>query len=109
MGTNFHNHFAGFCGQLFPSQLLSHSKTLNPETLSPHTDIIPAFGKARLCDIGTLEIQQFVLAKMASGLGWECADHYRNVLSKIYETAKKWGYHSGPNPAAGVELPEKYR
>ncbi len=27
--------------------------------------------------------------------------------SKDFETAKKWGYHSGPNPAAGVELPEK--
>ncbi len=40
-------------------------------------------------------------------MSWECADHYRNLLSKIFETAKKWGYHSGPNPAAGVELPEK--
>src|SRR6266571_8317699 len=25
--------------------------------------LLPAFGKTRLCDIGTLEIQQFVLAK----------------------------------------------
>jgi len=40
-------------------------------------------------------------------LSWECADHYRNLLSKTFETAKKWGYRSGPNPAAGVELPEK--
>jgi integrase len=71
------------------------------------THILPAFGKVRLCDIGTLEIQRFVLAKMASGLGWESADHFRNLISKIFETAKKWGYHSGPNPAAGVELPEK--
>jgi len=44
---------------------------------------------------------------MESGLSWECADHYRNLLLKLYKTAKKWGYHSGPNPAAGVELPEK--
>jgi integrase len=35
------------------------------------------------------------------------ARHYRNLLSKIFETAKKWGYNSGPNPAVGVELPEK--
>jgi integrase len=74
-------------------------------TLKKH--ILPAFGKARLCDIGTLEIQRFVLAKMASGLGRESADHFRNLLSKIFDTAKKWRYHSGPNPAAGVELPEK--
>src|SRR6185437_13534267 len=74
-------------------------------TLTNH--IFPAFGKVRLCDLGTLDIQRFVFAKMEGGLGWEYADHFRNLLSKIYETAKKWGYHSGPNPAAGVELPEK--
>ena len=71
------------------------------------THILPALGKVRLCDVGTLEIQPFVLAKMASGLGWESADHFRNLISKIFDTAKKWSYHSGPNPAAGVELPEK--
>jgi integrase len=74
-------------------------------TLEIH--ITPAFGKARLSDIGTLDIQRFVLAKMRGGLGWEYADHFRNLLSKLFETARKWGYHSGPNPAAGVELPEK--
>ena len=88
----------------FPTLKLSTQKRYR-RTLKIH--LIPAFGKARLCDIGTLEIQRFVLAKMESGLSWECADHYRNLLSKIFETAKKWGFHSGPNPAAGVELPEK--
>ena len=74
-------------------------------TLTNH--LVPAFGQARLADIGTLEIQRFVLAKMHSGLSWEYADHFRNLLSRLFETAKKWGYHSGFNPAAGVELPEK--
>src|SRR5229473_2178589 len=74
-------------------------------TLDKH--LLPAFGDSRLCDIGTLELQQFVLQKMASGLGWECADHYRNLMSKIFVTAKKWGFFAGDNPAIGVELPEK--
>jgi integrase len=74
-------------------------------TLDKH--LLPAFGDSRLCDIGTLELQQFVLQKMASGLGWECADHYRNLMSKIFATAKKWGFFAGDNPAIGVELPEK--
>jgi len=100
---------ADFVGRLFipnffPTLKLSTQKRYR-RTLQNH--LIPAFGKARLCDLGTLDIQRFVLAKMESGLSWECADHYRNLLSKIFETAKKWGYHSGPNPAAGVELPEK--
>ena len=49
----------------------------------------------------------FVLKKMATGLGWECADHYRNLMSKIFVTAKKWGFFTADNPAIGVELPEK--
>jgi integrase len=71
------------------------------------THLLPAFGNSRLSDIGNLNVQQFVLQKMASGLGWGCADHFRNLMSKIFATAKKWGYFPGDNPAAGVELPEK--
>jgi integrase len=71
------------------------------------THLLPAFGKYRLCDITNLEIQQFVLAKMDSGLGWACCDHFRNLFSKVFGTAKKWGYFSGDNPALGIELPEK--
>jgi Phage integrase, N-terminal SAM-like domain len=90
-----------FIPTFFPTLKLSTQKRYC-RTFTNH--IIPAFGKARLCDLGTLEIQQFVLAKMAGGLGWECADHYRNLLSKLFERAKKWGYHSGPNPAAAAAV-----
>jgi hypothetical protein len=58
-------------------------------------------------DLGTLDVQRFVLQKMEAGFGWECANHYRNLLSKIFTVAKKWGYFAGANPVAGVELPEK--
>jgi integrase len=93
-----------FVPHFLPTLKLSTQKRYR-RTLTNH--LLPAFAKARLCDLGTLDIQRFVLAKMVSGLGWESADHYRNLLSKIFETAKKWGCHSGPNPAAGVELLEK--
>jgi integrase len=39
--------------------------------------------------------------------GWESANHFRNLLSKVFTVAKKWGYFSGANPVSGVELPEK--
>ncbi len=74
-------------------------------TLNHH--LLPAFGDWPLAKISTLDIQQFVLQKMASGLGWEMADHFRNLLSRIYEMAKRWNYFAGDNPARGVELPEK--
>lgn len=74
-------------------------------TLVKH--LLPAFGKFRLCDIRNLDIQQFVLRKLQNGLGWQSADHFRNLMSKIFVQAKKWGHFGGENPAANIELPEK--
>jgi integrase len=74
-------------------------------TLNNH--LLPAFGDARLCEIGNLDVQRFVLQKMQHGLGWEACSHLRNLMSKIFGTAKKWGFYSLDNPALGVELPEK--
>jgi hypothetical protein len=48
-----------------------------------------------------------VLQKLDKGLSWETANHLRNLLSKIYRTAKEWGYFAGDNPASDVDLPEK--
>ena len=74
-------------------------------TLNVH--LLPAFGNTRLCDIGTLDLQRFVLQKMELGLGWESCSHLRNLMSKIFATAKKWNFFPADNPAHGVELPEK--
>lgn len=93
-----------FVPNAFPLLKISTQKRYR-QILTVH--LLPAFGSSRLCDIRTLEIQQFVLRKMQHGLSWESVDHFRNLLSKIFTTAKKWGYFSGDNPAAAVELPEK--
>jgi integrase len=93
-----------FVPNFFPTLKLSTQQRYR-RTLDKH--LLSAFGDSCLCDIRTLEMQQFVLQKMAGGLGWECADHYRNLMSKIFITAKKWGFFAGDNPAIGVELPEK--
>ena len=93
-----------FVPNAIPTLKLSTQKRYG-RTLNNH--LLPAFGERRLCDIGTLELQRFVLQKMDSGLGWAAADHLRNLMSRIFATAKKWQYFSGENPAAAVELPEK--
>src|SRR5262249_7499898 len=74
-------------------------------TLNNH--LLPAFGDRKLCEIGTLEIQQFILQKSENKLGWESVARFRNLLSRIFAVAKKWDLHRGDNPATGVELPEK--
>lgn len=93
-----------FIPNAFPALKISTQKRY-ARTLKTH--LLPAFGEIRLRDIRTLEIQQFVLGKIAGGLGWEAADHLRNLLSKVFNAAKRWGFVSGDNPASGVELPEK--
>jgi hypothetical protein len=42
-------------------------------TLNLH--LLPACGNTRLCDIGTLDLQRFILQKMECGLGWESCSH----------------------------------
>jgi Phage integrase, N-terminal SAM-like domain len=85
--------------------LKSSTRKRYRSTLDLH--LLPAFGKHRLCDIRTVEVQRFVLQKFDGGLGWETCNHLRNLLSKIFASARKWGHFAGTNPASGVELPEK--
>ena len=85
---------------LKPSTRKRYQSTLN-------LHLLPAFGGKRLCDISTVEVQRFILQKFNNGLGWETCNHLRNLLSKIFACAKKWGHFGGGSPASGVELPEK--
>lgn len=85
---------------------------LKPSTRRLYRDLfrlhlLPAFGCRRLPEIGTVDLQQFVLRKMDAGLGWQRAAHLRNLTSKLFTTARKWGLFAGENPALAVELPEK--
>lgn len=85
---------------------------LKPSTRRLYRDLfqlhlLPAFGARRISEIGTVDLQQFVLAKMDSGLGWQRAAHLRNLMSKVFSSARKWGQLGGENPALSVELPEK--
>jgi len=89
-----------FFPTLKPSTRKRYRQTLN-------THLLPAFGRSRLCDIGTVDLQRFVLQKLESGLSWESANHFRNLMSKAFEMARMWNFYSGSNPASGVSLPEK--
>jgi integrase len=93
-----------FVPNAFPTLKTSTRKRYQ-STLKTH--LLPAFGDLRLCDLQRVEIQAFVLRKMDKGLSWETADLLRNLLSKIYRCAKKWGYFSGDNPASEIDLPQK--
>ena len=93
-----------FVPNFLPTLKLSTQKRYR-RTLDVH--LLPAFGDTRLCEIGNLDVQRFVLQKMQLGLGWETCSHLRNLMSKVFGMAKRWNFFALDNPAQGVELPEK--
>jgi integrase len=93
-----------FAPLFFPTLKLSTQRRYR-QTLTMH--LLPAFGSYQLREIGTLDLQQFILQKMEGGLGWESANHLRNLVSRVFERATKWNCFAGENPASGVSLPEK--
>ena len=82
-----------------PSTAESHAVLL-------HKHLLPYFGERRLCDIGTADVQAFVMEKAEAGLAWNTVKNLRNLVSRILRTAVEWNYLSS-NPVRGVRLPTK--
>jgi integrase len=101
----FRDFVERYLDPLFFPTLKSSTRKRYRQTLNTH--LLPPFGTSRLCDIGTVDLQRFVLQKLESGLGWESANRFRNLMSKAFEMARMWNFYSGSNPAGGVSLPEK--
>lgn len=101
-GKFIERHFAP---NFLPTLKLSTQKPYL-QTFKNH--LLPAFGSVRLCEIGTLELQRLVLAKMQAGLGWESCDHLCNLMSKVFTVAKGWNFLAGENPASAVMRPQKH-
>ena len=75
------------------------------QTLNSH--LLPAFGKFPPLRHRNRRPATVCVAKNGKRSGVGVANHLRNLMSKIFETAKKWNYFQGNNPAIGVSLPEK--
>ncbi|MGB7846203.1 MAG: hypothetical protein WBL63_11350 [Candidatus Acidiferrum sp.] len=53
--------------------------------------LVPAFGKARLCEIKREWIQSLLATKFSAGLAWKTVKHIRGVLGRTLSTAEDWG------------------
>lgn len=69
--------------------------------------ILPAFGKLKLSDIGTEEIQHFLNQKKLAGLSWWTRNDLRNILSSVFTQATAWDYWQTKNPVEGTKLPRE--
>ena len=68
--------------------------------------ILPHFAEMRLCDLGTADVQGFVVEKAGTGLAWNSVRHLRTLVSSILRTAQEWQFVTA-NAARGVRLPPK--
>jgi len=66
--------------------------------------LLPYFGKQKLAEIGAVRVQQFIVQKHGAGYSVQTVGHLRDVLSKIFETARSWGMVQ-TNPSRGAKLP----
>jgi integrase len=73
--------------------------------IRPHFDTLP------LGLINTLAIDSFLAAKAKAGLSWATRMDLKNILSAMFEAARKWGFHEDRNPArdatAGRRRPKR--
>ena len=66
--------------------------------------LLPAFGNHSLCDLDTEAIQEFLSAKLESGLSPKTVIHIRNAFGAVLGLAEKRGYLTG-NPVWKTEAP----
>ena len=85
---------------IFPT--LRFSTARNYRHLS-RRHLIPAFGQVALPEIGVADVQAFLAGK-SKRYAPKTVLELRNLLSKIFGTAQKWGALQA-NPASGTQVP----
>jgi integrase len=71
--------------------------------------VLPALGEMRLRDVTSEQVQALIRLKVESGLSVQTARHIRNVISAVFNHAKRRKAFHGDNPAWGVRMPEMQR
>ena len=69
--------------------------------------IRPAFGEAPIATISTESIDAFLRQKQADKLSWNTRLDLKNLLSAIFNQARKWGLYREPNPAEDASVGRK--
>ncbi|HZT69087.1 MAG TPA: tyrosine-type recombinase/integrase [Terriglobia bacterium] len=70
--------------------------------------LLPTFGNLPINEVSPFQVQQFIQQKHVQGYSHQTLAHLRNLLSKFFRIAIRWGWID-TNPAHGVELPPMER
>ena len=68
--------------------------------------VLPEFGKRRLCDIQTDDVERLVADIKEQGYSHQTAIHVRNCVSAIFRLAKKKKLYTDENPARDIDMGE---
>ncbi len=68
-----------------------------------HAYIEPRFKDARLCDVGTLQLEQMFSAMQADGLSRATRDTTKGICKAIFGCAKKWQF-TDQNPVTAAKI-----
>lgn len=69
-----------------------------------HAYIEPAFKDLRLCEIGTLQIEQLFRAMEAKGLSRNTRKCTKGILKSIFGCAGRWKYLETPSPVKNADV-----
>jgi len=70
--------------------------------------LLPYFGGQRVSDLQRIQVQHFVIEKQRQGYSVQTLGHFRDLMSKLLDTAMSWGWLQD-NVARGVKLPPMER
>jgi integrase len=96
----FADVLAAFREQHIPSLAEPSQKTYKQHL---HAYIEPRFKDSRLCDVGTLQIEQMFSAMQANGLSRATRTTTKGIMKSIFGCARKWQY-TDQNPVKLAQI-----
>jgi integrase len=66
--------------------------------------ILPALREMRLCDVGTLQIEQLFKSMEQAGLSKNTRATCKGILKSIFGSARRWKYTDAPNPVREASI-----
>lgn len=98
--------FEDFWNDYFNKEVLPTRKFATQEVYRylARVHLLPYFGRQRLSDITRFDVQTFIGLKQRQGYAPKTLAHLRNLLSKVFVVAMKWGWLNS-NYASAIELP----
>jgi integrase len=107
-GLSGRTHFQAILKHVLPPEEVDRMFHVDTQKSTARLTAVPDWpylGKVRLCDTRPDDVQRLISAALDRGYSTQTVTHIRNVVSAIFEHAKKKQWFAGDNPALKATLP----